>query len=361
MGYFGAIVPNTALAKEAFVSNWNQGGLFFSNFFQLYALLVPIGFVFVLKSELYLWLWRKKGLLHVLVYSAPTWVGLLYVLYIIKMGGGFMHGRMWMGPVFCLLLPVFVLPITRSSRLSRPWMWAGWAVVVMWSFIVVAFVRVAKENEYGIGDERGWYTRQATQRNPVFAYHYRTHSFYKNTQKDLAKWRKACEKGKTCPILLMTKHHSGKHLQLHPGFLPVRKGVVATQSKLLLIRGAVGIASVMAGQHIHIVDYLGLGSPLASRVRLGTKRGRPGHEKNLSHTWLIARFAKAHSHDPQALKYARKALTCKGSPLGAMLHGIRARLTWSRFWSNVRHSWEWSRLRIHAHPRKEDVHRLCKS
>jgi hypothetical protein len=240
-------------------------------------------------------------------------------------------------------------------------MWTGWAVVVVWSFVVVAFVRVAKENEYGIGDERGWYTRQATQRNPVLAYHYRTHSFYKNTQKDLAKWRKACGKGKTCPTLLMTKHRSGKHLQLHPRFLPVRKGVVATQSKLLLIRGAVGIASVMAGQRVHIVDYLGLGSPLASRVRLGTKRGRPGHEKNLSHTWLIARFTKAHSHDPQALKYARKAMTCKDSPLGAMLHGIRAPLTWSLFWSNIRHSWAWSRLRIHAHPRKEDVHRLCKS
>jgi arabinofuranosyltransferase len=39
-----------------------------------------------------------------------------------------------------------------------------------------------------------------------------------------------------------------------------------------------------------VVDKLGLGDPVASRLRL-EQRGRPGHEKIMGYAWAIARFS----------------------------------------------------------------------
>ena len=43
--------------------------------------------------------------------------GILHVLYVIRIGGDFMHGRMWLLPLFALVVPIAVVPI-RFARAS---------------------------------------------------------------------------------------------------------------------------------------------------------------------------------------------------------------------------------------------------
>src|ERR1700685_3636675 len=41
MGYYATVTPNTAIAKEAFRANWEQGVAYFRNFFGTYAMAGP--------------------------------------------------------------------------------------------------------------------------------------------------------------------------------------------------------------------------------------------------------------------------------------------------------------------------------
>jgi arabinofuranosyltransferase len=47
--------------------------------------------------------------------------GLLQAIYWIRQGGDFMHGRVLLTPVFCLLIPVAVIPIVlpQHARATR--------------------------------------------------------------------------------------------------------------------------------------------------------------------------------------------------------------------------------------------------
>ena len=127
MGYYGLLVPGTALAKDAAGDKWSQGMIYLANFDQPYALwlplllLVPLGLLlmsirrrpsFVRPMEA-----PNYGRLARAVQSPPAVVafvlvsGLVQALYWIRQGGDFMHGRVLLAPLFCLLAPVAVIPV----------------------------------------------------------------------------------------------------------------------------------------------------------------------------------------------------------------------------------------------------------
>ena len=61
--------------------------------------------------------------------------GLLQALYWIRQGGDFMHGRVLLAPLLCLLAPVAVVPVvvpdgTRLSREAGYWLAGG--VSALW-------------------------------------------------------------------------------------------------------------------------------------------------------------------------------------------------------------------------------------
>lgn len=109
----------------------------------------------------------------------------------------------------------------------------------------------------------------------------------------------------------------------------------------------VGLAGYGAGPRVHVVDRLGLGDPIAARLR-PTARGRPGHEKYLGDPWVVARFAEpAFATTPEAVA-AREALAC--DDLSALRRAVEEPLTVHRFLANVRLAWTLRGLRIPPDP-----------
>lgn len=139
MGYYGLLVPSTALAKDAAGDKWSQGMIYVSNFNRPYALWVPL--VLSVPLGLLLMTARRRpsflrpvlapdyGRVARAVQSPPAVVafivgsGVLQALYWIRQGGDFMHGRVLLAPLFCLLAPVgsflFCCPTVRTFR-GRP-------------------------------------------------------------------------------------------------------------------------------------------------------------------------------------------------------------------------------------------------
>ncbi|MGH3577502.1 MAG: flagellar motor control protein ZomB, partial [Mycobacterium sp.] len=143
MGYYALLFPGTALAKDAAGDKWPQGLLYLSNFNRPYALWIPAVLLAVLALLLAVSAGRRRPVRHTpppgyprlarTVQSPPAVVvfivisGLLQALYWIRQGGDFMHGRVLLTPIFCLLAPVAVVPLvfpdgTRFSRETGYWM-----------------------------------------------------------------------------------------------------------------------------------------------------------------------------------------------------------------------------------------------
>lgn len=112
-GYYGLLVPNTAVAKSASGSDWKQGwryALDFANPYWLW-LIIPIAVIIGIA------VFRANGRRTPLPVIIMVSCGILHVLYVIRIGGDFMHGRMWLLPLFALVVPIAVVPI-RFARAS---------------------------------------------------------------------------------------------------------------------------------------------------------------------------------------------------------------------------------------------------
>ena len=112
-GYYGLLVPNTAVAKSASGSDWKQGWRYVLDFANPYWLwlIIPIAVIIgiaVLRAG-----GRRTPLPVIIMVSC----GILHVLYVIRIGGDFMHGGMWLLPLFALVMPIAVVPI-RFARAS---------------------------------------------------------------------------------------------------------------------------------------------------------------------------------------------------------------------------------------------------
>jgi arabinofuranosyltransferase len=153
MGYYGLLFPGTALAKDAAGDKWSQGLIYLSNFNRPYALWVPALLLGALGLVLRASARRRKAIrvsspVHgplargvqspfaVVVFILVS--GLLQALYWIRQGGDFMHGRVLLAPLMCLLAPVAVVPVVfpEGTRLSREaGYWLAGAVSALWMSI----------------------------------------------------------------------------------------------------------------------------------------------------------------------------------------------------------------------------------
>ncbi len=201
MGYYGLLVPGTALAKDAAGDKWSQGMIYLSNFNAPYAvwvpvvLLVPLGVLLVAArrrpSFLRPALSPDYGRLARAVQSPPAVVafvlvsGLLQGLYWIRQGGDFMHARVLLAPLFCLLAPVAVIPVVIPdgkdySRETGYWaagaagaLWLGIAGWSLWAANSPGMGDDATHVTYsGIVDERRFYAQATGHAHPLTAADY---------------------------------------------------------------------------------------------------------------------------------------------------------------------------------------------
>jgi arabinofuranosyltransferase len=303
MGYFASLVPNTAVAKEASGTYLSSGLRYLWDLVGTYLLFLPLGAL--------LWLWGRdwradrRGGRRALAFvaGAPVFAGAVHALFVVKVGGDFMHARLLLPGLFAVLMPVAVVavPARRAGALLA-------AGILVWALVCAAALRVPYADvEVGevpagkIVDERSYYSKLAGGvRNPVEAEDYGRSS----SAADAIEARRRAEAGERVVVFTGRNPEAPDEL---PGEVPSRPGLdvpfVAAVSN-------VGIFGYLAGPRVFVEDRLALAEPLAARLELES-RGRVGHEKLLDPGWVIARFAdpSAFGADSNAPN-ANRVLTC---------------------------------------------------
>jgi arabinofuranosyltransferase len=348
MGYFAALVANPAIAKEAARADWTRGWMYLRDFVGVYRLWVPV-------VTLIAWLAiTARGWRHMrsLFWIVPVFCGLLHALYVVRVGGDFMHGRLFLPSLFCLLLPVMVIDpgsaLRRGGRMRIATAIAT-AVVLVWALACALRLRVPYAGgiltESGIADERGFYARTAHAAHPVTPADYAAMPFAEDGRRLAAL---AATRSRVLRIDLGVDL-SGPPQPADPvDSFPLPRSL---DDDIVLVVGRwnIGLAGYIAGPHVQIVDRLGLSDPLAARLAI-TTRGRAGHEKTLANEWIVARWTDAVPTGPiaDAVVAARHALDC--GDLAELRHAIADPLTPGRFARNLLLAPKLTALRISDNP-----------
>lgn len=379
MGYYGLLVPGTALAKDAAGDKWSQGMIYLSNFDAPYAvwvpvvLLVPLGVLLLLArrrpSFLRPALAPNYGRVARAVQSPPAVVafvvvsGLLQALYWIRQGGDFMHGRVLLAPLFCLLAPVAVIPVAIPdgqdySRETGYWvagaagaLWLGVAGWSLWAANSPGMGDDATHVTYsGIVDERRFYAQATGHAHPLTAADYLGYP-------RMAAILVALNNTPDGALLLP----SGNYIQWD--LVPMTRPQPPTNDQPpqkpqhAVFFTNLGMVGMNVGLDVRVIDQIGLANPLAQHTER-LKHGRIGHDKNLFPDWVIADgpWVKLYPGipsylDEQWVAQAVAALQCPETK--AMLSSVRAPMTPHRFLSNLLHSYEFTKYRIDRVPRYE--------
>jgi arabinofuranosyltransferase len=346
MAYYGAVVPNTAIVKEAGLSRWGQGWLYVKDFFGPYLLILPIVLVLGVFLSRLLRRGAGDGRRLQIITGLTVIAGVAHGIYVTRIGGDFMHGRMLLPSLFAVLLPLSVVVV-------RSWQWLAAAALVIWAIVCGSSLRTGYSGAHpanpaidygavnlktGIGDERLYYLRLSDVSHPVTIDDYLEHSPWAlagaRTREDAA----VGDRG-----LLMDAIYDQTTL------IPLRSDIHA---KVVAYSNVLGIFSYAAGDQVYVVDEFGLADAVPAHARL-VGRGRPGHEKFVPPAWVFARFASPDAPIPSYLSpadvaAARHALTC--GDLAELQRATTSKLDLSQMITNVRDSLRLSGFRYAPSP-----------
>jgi len=248
--YYGFPFPNTAYSKLGTgipaMEMFAQGFRYVAdsvNFDPLTPVLLVLGLVFVP-------VFVREGKLVALALG-----GVLYVLYVMRVGGDFMQGRFLTTPLF---LAVLVLLASRAAGgYAR---WGAMAVVCVLIALRAPHVSIMTDedfvrkpgvrfmNEVKVGDERLYYARHT----------------------GLVHWQ---------PGKAMPDHEWAR----------VGAGYRAADQWMVKVHGAVGFRGLTAGPKVHILDRYALGDPLLARIpAYWTPEWRVGHFSRHVPAWYVA-------------------------------------------------------------------------
>ncbi|MCV7131829.1 hypothetical protein H7J06_02420 [Mycobacterium hodleri] len=386
MGYYGLLVPGTAVAKDASGSKWSQGFVYLTNFNRPYLLWVPLvllGGLALLLLGVRSLLWRKRG--HVTrtrgrwtsVLQSPTAVvvfmagsGVIQAVYWVRQGGDFMHGRVLLTPLFCLLAPIAVIPIVLPSGMRAVrgpgYLLAGasavfWLLIVGWSLWAANSPGLGSDatrvTASGIVDERRFYAQATGHAHPLTAADYLD---YPRMRAVVA----AIDNTPDGALLLPSGNYDQWDVvpAIPPPLPPPPVGaapvfVSQRSGPHTVFFTNLGMLGMNVGLDVRVIDQIGLANPLAAHTaRLDD--ARIGHDKNLFPDWAVAEgpFLPMRPFIPPYLDedwiaQAKAALTC--SDTDAMLTSIRGPLGVKRFFSNVLHAAAFTKYRIDRVPRYE--------
>ena len=242
MGYYGQLVPNPAVAKEASSARWERGWDYLWDFTTPYLLWLPLavlvagGYVPLVRA-----LRRDGRRRELLVVGACVIAGLLHAVYIVRVGGDWIEARLLLPAFFALVVPVALVPLSRRH--------VSVLLVLPWAVVSILFLRshaddalIANGNTVVVRDY-GWDPRSPLVRTP----HEQPGAYYHG----IRVWDEAVG-------------HD-------------------------VVYGAFGIGvSGYALHDLYVLDLLGLADPFTSHLRI-ERRALPGHEKPLPIPWFVSR------------------------------------------------------------------------
>jgi arabinofuranosyltransferase len=354
MGYYAALEPNTALAKEAGQADWLRGLRYLKDFVLPYYLFIPVGAL--LGAAAY----ELRGSVQAdrrirLFMAVPLCCAALHAIYIVRVGGDFMHARMLLPSLFGALLPVAVIVATRPQR----HLIAAFIVIVSWSIVSICALRPSYHHRSAVQDERAFYAAFSGSEHPVTLHDYRATPWAQDgwALKRLADKRRALIFG----------------LQL--GSHPIVSGVPNSSSPVPVVASLtnIGVLGYAAGPKVRIADQGAIADPIASRMRLEAltlpggihrpARSRAGHDKLLPAEWMAARFGPTGatafpgvSLSQSWVIAARQALHCP--PIRRLLVAVDSPMTLKHFMADVSDSFNLNGLRFSGNPVLA-AHELC--
>ncbi|GAA3534227.1 beta-(1-_2)-arabinofuranosyltransferase [Amycolatopsis ultiminotia] len=324
MGYYGLLVPNTALAKEAGDADWPRGFAYLADLVTPYLLWLPLLLLIVVAA-----LVRRSRILTL----APVVAAVLLTAYVVRVGGDFMHGRMLLPALFVVLLPVMAVPLTRRTVAL---------VVAVWVWAVAAggWLRVPYENDHlavSVTDERSYWSWATGKANPVLATDFLGQDVIHRAVDAVA--------GTRDPAVLVYSYGDVKQWFRFPTDLPY----------VTLAADSMGAISNMVSVDVRVHDGYGLASDLAAHSA-SIPGGRPGHSKWLVGAWEIAAAGRGdlavdgqiRIFQPAEIDAARAALRCPAEQ--DVLTSTRGEMSWSRFIDNFAGAWHRTEIRYPRDP-----------
>lgn len=360
MGYYGLLTPHTAVAKSATDAAWGSGWEYVLNLTDPYALwlalavVVLIGAVVLLRATQQtnqalkepIFAAERTGRFRARSRSAAVLLvvgcALLHFIYVIRVGGDFMHGRMLLLPLFALLLPLALVPVFDLARTSR---WHDLAVSVGAVFIGGwALVTVLGDYEHpiadsagelGIVDEREFWT-QATERDlgdpPLVASDFLPAPIMADYTEVVAEAR---AENSALVLQIAVARNPTQWSWIHVPRMAESSDLQHLSPTVSMLN--LGMTSMNVPLDVRVADSVGLANPLAARQpRLDD--GRIGHDKWLSPAWQAADSAADISElpgwtQPEEAALARPAL--RTPDFVELFESYRAPMNLERFLSNI--------------------------
>lgn len=323
MGYYGLLTPNTALVKEASNTLWGRGWAYLRDFADPYYLWIPL-VLCVLLGALALLRTRIDRRVAVVV-AVPVLGAIALALYVVRVGGDFMHARMLLPALFTLVLPVMVVKLTRVTVV--PALALGvWAVVAA-GWLRTEYTPLAKPiNEaLGIADERAIYVAESHHVHPILAEDFDQFTVI------------------TRPIEALLAADPTPSV-----FVPGKDGswhrYPSSNGHSIVTFFNIGGPGQLLPPDMWVHDPIGLSNPVAAHTTPYPDR-RIGHNKYAGIDWEAAQFGQGTSpaelaargdFTPENLDAIRATLACPHNQ--EMLDSVRAPLTFDRFWQNLVHA-----------------------
>lgn len=331
MAYFGLVVSNTALAKSAGSTWWNQGFTYLWNFVAPYTLWVPLLLMIPLVAPRARRWWRRGQRSRTLVLCTPAAAGLVSLVYVVAIGGDYQHARLLLPAFFALC--VFAHTDTAQLRGPARYLVAGIAV---WVVVCIGWLRFDPSHAlfhqvHGIANERDSWVTAVPGGHPIEAGDYGSFTLPARHYRVTAAEARAA---------------GGQVLVISTdAFFPLRGEVVRTASSPLPQHAFVDVIEIgsrglVAGPDVYVFDTQSLANPIGAH--LVVPRGlRPGG-KDVPLSWMVGRFGAPGTTVPVTVATPREiaaaAAAVRCGRLGAYLHDITAPLTWSLAFANLTHA-----------------------
>jgi arabinofuranosyltransferase len=351
MAYFASLVPNTGLVKSA-TSLWlSQGITYLTNFFNPYWLWIPVALLVLTQVDHLVQLRHEQR--RAILAAAPLLGGLVSMAYFVAIGGDFMHGRLLLPGLFCLVMNTAIE--VNSLRLG-----AVVAGIVVWSVVCASALRwsVPTVLVVSINDERTVTVGLSDVAHPITPHDFARSQWFGYGQQ----LRRGAEAYAPKHDGLVLGSNTKLFVALPDRLPPVVGGRNGLGNVLIAATRPIGQVGFAAGQHVYLFDQLSLANPVSSHF-IVHERGKPGHEKVASMAWYLGRFGTP-GDAAQLNRYrkfsdfervtstdvvaARAALSC--GPLRRYLRGITAPLTPKLLISNFLHSLSNTTMKFDANP-----------
>lgn len=354
MGYYGLLVPNTALAKEASHTHFSVGWAYLLNFSRPYDLWLPLGLLALLVPLTVSM--RRLDRAARIACGAAVVSAVLMAVYVVAIGGDFMHARMLLPPTFALLLPVIVIPLPVQIPALRTLVPSALCLTALLAWAITCGVgwRLPQQPGTvpadGITDERAFWASRTGQPNPVTPEGYELALFGSPTTPGSLAYAAAqsAEPGHTPVVVLVPAY--GADLVTVP--LAGSAHPVAMTGDILGTLGAVVPLNGLA------IDVHGLSYSLGSHLEAASD-GRIGHDKYAEPAWIVAQYTDATSAPgvPAAeIAAARAAIGCAAP--AELRRATEAPMSWDRFWSDFVEAPGLTAVRIPDDPKQAEA-RLC--